>query len=120
MIKGLRGATIWSENLNNLLPFYRDVLGLKVAIQIDGFAVLGEPGGPSLALGTHSEVHGRNTDPARHMVGLSTDDVDADWKRLKAAGIEFIENPTDYGQLRIATLKDPEGNLIQLLQPLKG
>jgi hypothetical protein len=21
MIKGLRGATIWSENLNNLLPF---------------------------------------------------------------------------------------------------
>ena len=50
------------------------------------------------------------------MVGLSTDDVTADWKRLKAAGVEFVEDPTDYGQLRIATLKDPEGNLVQLLQ----
>src|ERR671914_1510401 len=118
MITGLRGATIWSENLHHLLPFYRDVLGLKVGLEIDGFAVLGELSrGANLALGTHSEVHGRNADPARHMVGLSTDDVDADWKRLKAAGVEFIEDPTDYGTLRIATLKDPEGNLLQLLQP---
>jgi uncharacterized protein YndB with AHSA1/START domain len=32
--------------------------------------------------------------------------------------VEFVEHPTDYGTLRIATLKDPEGNLLQLLQPL--
>ena len=118
MITGLRGTTTWSEDLNNLLPFYRDLLRLPVAIQIPGFVVLGERGAPALALGTHSEVRGRNADPARHMVGLSTDDVDGDWKRLKAAGVEFVENPTDYGRLRIATLKDPEGNLLQLLQPL--
>lgn len=92
---------------------------MPVAIQIEGFAVLGKPGGPSLAVGTHSEVHGRNPDPARHMVGLETNDVDGDWKRLAATGVEFVEKPTDYGQLRIATLKDPEGNLIQLLQPLQ-
>ena len=35
MIKGVRGATIWSEDMNNLLPFYRDLLGFKVAIQMD-------------------------------------------------------------------------------------
>jgi predicted enzyme related to lactoylglutathione lyase len=120
MIQGLRGATIWSEDLAKLLPFYRDLLGLSVAIQIPGFVVLGERGAPSLALGTHSEVRGRNLDPARHMVGLGSDDVDADWTRLAAAGVEFVESPTDYGQLRIATLKDPEGNLIQLLQPIAG
>ena len=39
-------------------------------------------------------------------------------KRLKAAGVSFVENPTDYDRLRIATLEDPEGNLIQLLQRL--
>ena len=116
MIKGLRGASIWSESIDNLLPFYRDLLGLPVAVQIPGFAVLGKQGGPSLAVGTHSEVRGRNADPARHMVGLGSDDVDADWKRLEAAGVEFVEKPTDYNQLRIATLKDPEGNLVQLLQ----
>jgi predicted enzyme related to lactoylglutathione lyase len=71
---------------------------------------------PALGLGTHSEVRGRNTDPARHMVGFESDDLTADWKRLKEAGVEFIENPTAYDDLTIATLKDPEGNLIQLWQ----
>src|SRR5262249_41458299 len=119
MITGLRGATIWSEDMTrHLLPFYRDLLGLPVAIQIEGFVVLGRQGEASLPLGTHSQVHGVNLDPARHMVGLATNDVDNDWKRLVSAGVEFIEKPTDYGQLRIATLKDPEGNLVQLLQPL--
>jgi predicted enzyme related to lactoylglutathione lyase len=118
MIKGLRGASIWSEDLKNLLPFYRDVLGLKVALESPDFVVLGELGAPALALGTHSEVRGRNSDPARHMVALWSDDVRADWKRLKEAGVAFVEDPTDYPTVRIATLKDPEGNLIQLLQPL--
>ena len=49
-----------------------------------------------------------------------SDDVRADWKRLKEAGVEFIEDPTDDGAVRIATLKDPDGNLVQLLQHLPG
>ena len=108
MITGLRGASIWSEDLNKILPFYRDVLGLTVSVQTPGFVVFGGGGAPALALGTHSEVRGRNADPARHMVGLATDDLTGDWKRLKAAGVEFIEDPKDYGNLWLATLKDPE------------
>ena len=120
MIKGLSAASIWSADLNNLLPFYRDVLGLKVAMESPRFVVLGEPGSPAVGLGTHSEVRGRNPDPARHMIGLATDDLVADWKRLKAAGVEFVEDPTDYDTVSIATLRDPEGNLIQLVQPARG
>jgi predicted enzyme related to lactoylglutathione lyase len=116
MIKQFAGASIWSEDLNNLLPFYRDVLGLKVAMQTPGFVQLGEdrPDAPALGLGTHSEVHGPNTDPSRHMVAFMSDDLTADWNRLKQAGVEFVQDPTDYGDLWIATLKDPEGNLVQL------
>jgi predicted enzyme related to lactoylglutathione lyase len=117
MIKRLSGATIWSADLNHLLPFYRDVLGLPVAQQAPGFAVLGGADEPSLGLGTHSAIRGRAADPHRHMVGFESDDLDADYRRLSAAGVEFIEPPTDYGGLRIATLADPEGNLIQLFQP---
>jgi predicted enzyme related to lactoylglutathione lyase len=119
MIKKFAGASVWSEDLNNLLPFYRDVLGLKVTSESPGFILLGndQPDAPALGLGTHSEVHGRNADPARHMVGLESDDLTADWKRLKEAGVEFIEDPTEYGDdMSIATLKDPEGNLVQLWQ----
>jgi predicted enzyme related to lactoylglutathione lyase len=118
MIKQLAGASIWSEDLNNLLPFYRDVLGLRVASESPGFVLLGEDSMdvPSLGLGTHSEVHGRNNDPAHHMVGFASDDLTADWKRLKAAGVEFVQDPTSYDEISIATLKDPEGNLVQLFQ----
>ena len=114
MITGLAGASIWSEDLNNLLPFYRDVIGLKVSVETPGFVVLG-----GIGLGTHSDVRGRNADPARHMVGLTTNDIRADWKRLRDAGVEFVEDPTDSENLTIATLKDPEGNLVQLFQPAK-
>jgi predicted enzyme related to lactoylglutathione lyase len=119
MIKKFAGASIWSGDLNNLLPFYRDMLGLKVIQESEGFVVLGEgqSDNATLGLGTHSEVHGHNSDPARHMIGLESDDLAADYKRLKEAGVEFIEDPTDYGSdMSIATLKDPEGNFVQLWQ----
>ena len=50
------------------------------------------------------------------MVGLETSDLRKDWTRLKASGVEFVEDPMDYDTVSIATLKDPEGNLTQLLQ----
>ena len=37
-------------------------------------------------------------------------------RSLESAGVEFIEEPKDYGTLWLATLKDPEGNLVQLVQ----
>ena len=40
MIKQFAGASIWSEDLNNLLPFYRDVLGIKVTMESPGFVLL--------------------------------------------------------------------------------
>lgn len=116
MITRLRVSSIWSQDLHNLLPFYRDVLGLTVGLEAPGFVVLGDPGGPAVALGTHSEVRGRATDPARHIVGFETDDVTKDWQRLKDAGVEFVEDPKDYGNVWVATFRDPEGNLLQLLQ----
>lgn len=119
MIKGFTGASLWSEDVNKLLPFYRDVLGLKTAMESPSYAFVGagSPEAPGLLLGTHSEVHGRNSDPARHMIGFASDDLQADWKRLKEAGVEFIQDPTPYeDEMWIATLKDPDGNLVQLFQ----
>ena len=116
MLRGLRGAMIWSEDLDHLLPFYRALLGLPVAIQIPGFVVLGPAGAPTLALGTHSAVRGPNADPARPMVGLTSDDVDTDWKRRRRVRREpHGLRPASHG-----ALKDLEGNLIQLLQPISG
>ena len=116
MIKGLRVSTIWSEDLNNLLPFYRDTLSLGVEMETPEFVILGDPDSPTVALGTHSEVRGKASDPFRHIVGFESDDIQADFQRLKGRGVEFIEEPNNQGGAWVATFKDPEGNLLQLLQ----
>jgi len=117
MIKGLGWASIWSEDHTKLLPFYRDTLGLGVSMESEGFVVVGDGNGVALGLGTHSEVKGKASDPYRHMVGLDSDDIDGDVERLKEAGVEFIEEPSDYGDgMHIATFRDPEGNVIQISQ----
>ena len=118
MITALGGVTIWSSDLKNLLPFYRDTMGLKVGIDSPEFVLFGEPGTPSLGLGTHSEVKGKASDPYRHMVGFTTTDIAADTAKLKAAGTDIIEGPTVQpdGRLSITTFRDPEGNIGQLFQ----
>ncbi len=118
MIQHFVTASIWSADLNNLLPFYRDILGLQVSMESPGFVLLGQEAGQTavLALGTHSEVSGANPDPARHMIGLVSDDIMGDVQRLKGEGVEFVEEPALNGNLWIATLKDPENNLVQILQ----
>ena len=117
MIVGLRLASIWSEDVNNLLPFYRDVVGLMPGMVTPGFVIFGDPNEPALALGTHSEVHGVARDPDRHMVMLETDDCVGEFRRLKELGVSFVQEPEQLeGGLTIATFRDPEGNLVQLGQ----
>jgi predicted enzyme related to lactoylglutathione lyase len=45
-----------------------------------------------------------------------TDDVQADYDRMKAQGAEFTMPPTDVTASKIATLNDTCGNLIQVTQ----
>ena len=45
-----------------------------------------------------------------------TDDVGADYDRMKARGAEFTMPPTDVTASKIAMLKDTCGNLIQITQ----
>jgi predicted enzyme related to lactoylglutathione lyase len=118
MIKGLCSAGIWSEDLTkSLLPFYRDVIGLPVAMDTPGFVVLGtDPRNASVTLGTHSEVKGMNVDGPRHMVGLEVDDVRAEFERLRAKKVDFVDEPQDFPNVVVCTLRDPEGNYVQLLQ----
>ena len=119
MLTGLSGASLWSEDKENLIPFYRDILGLRVLmVENDGYTVFGDNVNKGwLGIGTHSKVSGTAIDPYRHMIALGTTSVEEEFVRLKSKGVEFIEQPTDYGDgFWIATLKDPEGNVVQLFQ----
>ncbi len=118
MIRGVQMASVWSDDLTKkLLPFYRDVVGLSVAIESPGFVVFGTMREPVFAIGTHSDVHGSSMDPSRHMIALGTDDCVAETERLMATGVEFVEEPNKTSNgITVSTFRDPEGNLMQLIQ----
>ena len=48
-----------------------------------------------------------------------TDDVQADYERMKAGGAEFTMPPTDVTGSKIAKLNDTCGNLIQVTQLMR-
>lgn len=116
MLTGIHSVLIWTEELSRLLPFYRDVLGLKPEMESEGFVFFQASSGAQLALGVHSEVRGRSRDPYRVMVDFQVDDCQAEYERLSKQGVEFIRTPGKEDGVIIATLRDPDGNVLQLFQ----
>ena len=49
-------------------------------------------------------------------LALQVEDVDAAFAALRAAGVTVESEPRNFKQLRIAFIRDPDGNLIELVQ----
>lgn len=114
------GAVLFnSEDPQRLVRFYRDVLGLETSFGGEDGAEF-PVGAVRIGLWQHSEVHGRARDPDRVIVNFLVDDVSAEYERLRGKGVDFIKSPTDEdwggSPVTLATFRDPDGNLLQLLQ----
>ena len=116
MIEGVVGVTLWTDDLERLVRFYRDTLGLKVHRHHGDFVnfVFGDM---RLNLGFHDRVKGSASDPYRVMVHLAVSDIHGEHRRLREQGVQFIRVPKkeDWGGW-VATFLDPDGNILQLLQ----
>ena len=116
MIKGIAGVIIWTANVERLGGFYRDVLDMKPVSQRDGFMAF-QFGDLRLTISTHSEVDDGAKDPLRIMVNLAVDDIHSEYQRLRRKGVEFLREPEkEHWGGYIATFKDTDGNILQLLQ----
>ena len=116
MIGGVVGVIIWTDNLDRLLAFYRDTLGLTPHSVHPDFIAF-KWGGMRLSIGKHSEVRGRTRDPNRIMVNLGVDDIQQAYESLRARGVEFLRPPEhEHWGGWVSTFSDPDGNVLQLLQ----
>jgi len=109
-----------------VLHFYRDVLRLKLAVDVPGvYAEFETPGG-RLAFyraDLMAEVIGA---PVATHIGddcvmcLRVENVDAAAARVKLAGSALLTAPHDRTEWfqRVAHLKDPAGHLVELWSPL--
>ncbi len=118
MIDSVVGITIWTDNLDRMVKFYRDMLQLPLhSFHEDvGFAAF-QLGDLRFNVGRHSGVSGPSRDPLRMMPHLGVTDIHAEHSRLAGAGVEFIRPPErEHWGGWVATLQDPDGNVLQLLQ----
>ncbi|MEO5764645.1 MAG: VOC family protein [Casimicrobiaceae bacterium] len=109
-----------------LLRFYRDVLGLKVAVDVpDTYAELDTAGGrlafyraSLMADIVGAAVATRTGDDV--VICLRVDNVDAAAARVKLAGHPLVTAPHDQAAWfqRVAHLRDPAGHLVELWSPL--
>lgn len=121
-------TSVYVDDQNKALHFYTEVLGFaKKADFSNGpyrWLTVGsadEPDGTQLQLAlnnnpaakAYQEAMFQQNQPAAMFY---TDDVKADYERVKARGAEFTMPPTGVPGSTIARLNDTCGNLIQLTQ----
>ncbi|XBQ17657.1 MAG: VOC family protein [Oceanicaulis sp.] len=112
--------------------FYTETLGFRVKhdIPMGEFSWLTlvspeEPEGVELALEPDAHAPTRAFREALMAGGIpftafSVDDLDAEYARLSAAGVEFTNPPMTAGGAKMAVFNDTCGNLIQLIEVLDG
>ncbi|MFI6039502.1 VOC family protein [Streptomyces sp. NPDC051315] len=124
------------DDHDRAIAFYRDVLGLELRNDV-GFegmrwVTVGAPSQPDVDIVLEPPAADPNTSPAdkRAMAELmakgllrgvifATDDCDATFERIAAAGAEVLQEPMDqpYG-VRDCAFRDPAGNLLRFTQTL--
>ena len=121
-------TSVFVDDQEKALHFYTDVLGFakKNDFSQGPFRWLTvaspeEPNGTELQLALNDNAAAKTYQEARLQQGqpaanFFTDDIQADYGRIKGHGGEFTMPPTDVTGATIAIVKDTCGNLIQITQ----
>jgi predicted enzyme related to lactoylglutathione lyase len=121
-------TSAYVDDQEKALRFYTDVLGfVKKADFSNGpfrwltVASPEDPDGTELQLALNDKPAAKAYQQAMFQQNqpaamFFSDDVQADYERMKARGAEFTMPPTDVTGSKIAMLKDTCGNLIQVTQ----
>jgi len=110
---------IGSDNAERLAAYYEKLFGEPM--YKDATYTVWQLGSGAVAVGPHSEVHGKNEQPGRLIWNIESDDVKADFERFKAAGAIVVREPYTFEEAPgswIATLADPDDNYFQLQSPM--
>ncbi|MFJ6071799.1 VOC family protein [Streptomyces sp. NPDC093065] len=125
------------DDHDKALAFYRDVLGMDVRNDVGHagmrWVTVGSPDQPDVDMVLEPPLADPNASAADkeamaellakgHLRGvvLTTDDVDATFEHVRAAGAEVLQEPVDqpYG-VRDCAFRDPAGNMLRINQPRK-
>jgi catechol 2,3-dioxygenase-like lactoylglutathione lyase family enzyme len=146
MIRGVHHISLSTTDLDALIHFYRDLLGMKldrISPLAPGFTAFETVVGIRNVSGSVAQFNLGNmnmevfcyTDPTprpgerrpacdagiRHMA-FDVKDIAAEYERLKAAGVDFISRPQYIapGKCTSCYCYDPDGNIVELQELFPG
>lgn len=102
----------WVTDLNAVLPFYTDVLGLEAGPRYGDWQEFHLGGTARFAL--HGGAQPRTGPTAA--VSFAVESLEEAMSDLAVAGHHPTDEVTDTGAARFVTYEDPEGNPVQLLE----
>ena len=124
----IKVTSLYVDDQEKALRFYTEVLGFAKKTDFSQgpyrwltVASPEESEGTELQLALNNNPAAKTYQQAIFQQGqpammFYTDDLQADYERMKARGAEFTMPPTDVTASKIAMLKDTCGNLIQVTQ----
>jgi predicted enzyme related to lactoylglutathione lyase len=117
-VTGIGGVFFRARDPKALARWYQDHLGVFVIPQGKNESVWNQEAGPT-AFAPMPEKTGYFGDPAKQwMINFRVRDLDRMARQLEAAGIAVKVDPATYPNGRFARIHDPEGNPIELWQPM--
>jgi catechol 2,3-dioxygenase-like lactoylglutathione lyase family enzyme len=120
------------QNPDLALAFYRDALGLEVRKDVANgdfrWITVGAPAQPGVSIVLTNYLNGSPDDNdmiaaliakgALNGVHFRADDLDAAFEKIRAAGAEIVQEPTEqFWGTRDFAVRDPSGNLVRIDQP---
>ena len=127
----IKVTSVHVDDQDKALRFYTEVLGFVKKTDFSQgpyrwltVASPEEPEGTQLQLALNDNPVAKAYQKAMFQQGkpaamFYTDDVQADYERMKARGAEFTMPPTDVTASKITMLNDTCGNLIQITQLMR-
>ena len=144
MTRAVRHVGIAVKKIDDILPFYRDLLGMKLVkrtdepsafvsrlLEIHGCRLVTvklstDEGKTLIELLEFASHHGNDTalpeltGPGITHIALTVRDLDGLYRKLTRAGTLFISPPlkSPDGLARVAFCRDPAGNYLELVEEL--
>ena len=121
-VTGTHHVALYTADLERLRRFYVETLGLpQVGAFPGGRVIFIDAGSTAIELISREGWAGSTTGSWQHLA-FEVADVAATYAALTAQGITFHVLPKDVPEeapsARIAFFKDPDGNILELFQPL--
>jgi predicted enzyme related to lactoylglutathione lyase len=106
-------AMVLVQDMDRAMRFYRDTLGFEVQFEEVDWALFTENVGLMVS---PEPLPQDNFNLNAVMITLNVDDVHTAYHELIEKGVAFLVGPTDVGGAIIASFRDSEGNILQLVQ----